>query len=205
MSTTTINTTGMSFPIDVKGCSSQVQELYPLDFDYQQRVQKLWADTADSPGPRELRRRNYRYLVSLYYDMPKRAEADDKPMSPEFKDLIFFCRYVGPRPTAKLSLHRQHNDIGYQISNLEWTDKRKQAEVRRGAQHHLYLDRRLTDRALADLLTTKVGKKITAPAIKKARQRLTTKGIAPNEITRLLFEKHGLPYATSTDPVEAWD
>jgi hypothetical protein len=136
--------------------------------------------------------------------MPTRAQTDDKPMSMEFNDITFFCRYVGPRPTPKHSLHRMNNDIGYCIGNVEWADKRKQAEVRRGAQPHLYLGRRLSDRALAELLMSK-GRKATAEAIKKIRQRYTRRGIALTEITRMIFERHGLPYATSHDPVEAWD
>src|SRR6266852_2596877 len=101
--------------VDITHCSPQVQMLFPLNPEYQQRMQKLWADTSDNPGPRELRRRGYRYLVSLHYEMPKRAEIDGKPMSPEFKNLVFFSRYVGPRPTAKHSLHRLDNDIGYRV------------------------------------------------------------------------------------------
>ena len=204
MSNAATNPKVQCFPVEIEKCSVQAQTLYALDQEYQQRVHKLWEDTADNPSRRELQRRGYAYLVSLYYGMPTRAQTDDKPMSMEFNDITFFCRYVGPRPTPKHSLHRMNNDIGYCIGNLEWADKRKQAEVRNGAQHHLYLGRRLTDRALAEHLKSK-GRKTTAGAIKKIRQRYRSRGIAPTEITRMIFDRHGLPYATSHDPVEAWD
>jgi hypothetical protein len=190
--------------VDLKVCSSQVQELYQLDSEYQLQVLNLWAATSDNPGPRELRKRGYRYLISLYYEMPKRAEVDGKPMSNEFSDLVYFCRYVGPRPTPKHSLHRQDNDIGYRVGNVEWADKRKQSEIRRNTQHHVYLDRRLTDRALAEMLSAK-GSKVSVAAIKKQRQRLGKKGYDKAEVTRLIFKQNGLPYATSSDPLEAWD
>lgn len=190
--------------VDLDECSPQVQELYVADLNYQQQVQKLWADTSDDPGTRELSRRGYGYLKSLYYDMPKRASIDGKPMSTEFNDFVFFCRYVGPRPTLKHSLHRIDNDIGYRIGNVEWADKRKQAEVRRNTRHHVYLGRRMTDRTLAELLSSR-GHKRTPAAVKKERQRLIKRGVGPADVTRHIFEKLGLPYQSSTDGVEAWD
>jgi hypothetical protein len=198
------NTKVQCFPIDLEQCSVQVQTLYPLDPGYQQRVHKLWDDTSDNPSCRELQRRGYAYLVSLFYAMPTRALADNKPMSSEFKDITFFMRYVGPRTMPTHSLHRPNNDVGYRIGNVEWASKRTQSGVRKGTQLHLYLGRNLTDRLLAEFLNSK-GRKATAEAIKKTRQRHTRRGIAPNEITRLIFERHLIPYATSYDPVEAWD
>lgn len=194
----------INFPVDLEICSHQVRMLWPLVPEYQQQVRELWAATADDPGPREIRRRGYAYLVTLYYEIRKRAYADNKPASMEFDDMIYLCRYVGPRPTAKHSLHRMDNNRGYCVDNVEWADKRKQAEVRRSTQHHLYLGRRLTDRQLAELLSDK-GYKMTASAIKKFRQRQKHLGVAPSEITRLIFKKHGLPYESSEDPIEAWD
>lgn len=193
-----------TFPVELDQCSHQVQTLWALVPEYQLQVRKLWADTNDEPGPRELQRRGYSYLVTLFYEIPKRGYVDNKPHSMEFHDLIFFCRYVGPRPTLKHSLHRMDNSRGYCIGNVEWADKRKQAEVRRNTQLHYYLGRRLTDRQLAELLTTK-GHHTTAGAIKKFRQRQKHRGVMPSEITRTIFKKIGLPYESSADPLEAWD
>jgi hypothetical protein len=201
-----VDVTSVESPMEVDwdSCSSQVRELSPLNPEYRELVLRLWADTLGDPGPRELQQRGYRYLVSLFYAMPKRAYLDGKPMSLEFQDLATFCRYVGPRPTSKHSLHRMDNAVGYCIGNVEWADKRKQAEVRRTAQHHVHLGRRLSDRQLTELLATK-GCAVTVATIKKFRQRLTRKGITPTEITGMIFKKHGVPYESSKDPVEGWD
>ncbi len=204
MDTTSAGSSDQSDAVNLSACSPQVQTLYPLMAGYRDEVNKLWADTADEPGPRNLQNRGHRYLVSLYYEMQKRAVTDNKPMSLEFQNLVFFCRYVGPRPTARHSLHRLDNDQGYRIGNVEWADKRKQAEVRRTAQHHLYLGRRLTDRQLAEILLEK-GRPTTTAAIKKFRQRQMKRGVTPAEVTRLIFEKRQLPYESSSDPVESWD
>lgn len=190
--------------VDLATCSSQVQLLFPFHAEYRSEVEKLWQATADNPGPRLLRRRGYAYLTVLYYEMARRSELNGRPMSPEFKNLLFFARYVGPRPSARHSLHRLDNERGYRVGNVEWADKRKQAEVRRTAQMHVYLGRRLSDRQLCELLATK-GRRTTTAAIKKFRQRLRRRGVPPTEITRSIFERHSLPYATSQDPVEAWD
>lgn len=203
MDTKIIGDSHPSSAVNLSVCSSQVQSLYPLTSEYREQVHALWAATADNPGPRRLRQRGFRYLVSLYYEMPKRADLAGMPMSVEFKDLSYFCRYVGPRPAATHSLHRLDNELGYRVGNVEWADKRTQAEVRRTTQHHLYLGRHLSDRQLAEVLAKK-GHKITPEAVKKQRQRLAT-SVARSEITKTIFEKIGIPYASSTDPVETWD
>lgn len=204
MSTAKTKTSSNPVAVILEACSPQVRDLYSSNAEYQQRVEKLWADTAVDIGPRALRGMGYGYLVGLYYEMPRRATAEAKPMSPEFRNLIAFSRYVGPRPTARHSLHRLNNNAGYCIGNVEWADKRKQAEVRRTTQRHLHLGRRLTDRQLVELLATK-GQQTTTGAITKFRQRLAKRGIDPVEITRLIFEKHNLPYDSSADPIESWD
>jgi hypothetical protein len=204
MDTTSTDDEDIAAVVNLSLCSHQVQTLYPLVASYRKQVDELWKATVDDPGPRKLQFRGYRYLVNLYYDMPKRAVIDHKPMSTEFDNLVFFCRYVGPRPTAKHSLHRLNNDLGYRLGNVEWADKRTQAEVRRTTQHHLYLGRRLTDRQLAEVLFEK-GCHTTTAAIKKYRQRLTKAGVSPIEVTRRIFARHKLPYESSSNPVESWD
>lgn len=204
MNTASTNQEGAAPNLTADNCSQQVRTLYGIEAAYTLEVDRLWRETEDEPGPRELRRRGYGYLVTLFYEIARRSRNDGRPMSPEFRELAFFCRYVGPRTTVRHSLHRMNNSRGYCTGNVEWADKRKQSEVRRTTQFHLYLGRRHTDRELSEVLTAK-GLNITAAAIKKTRQRLSNKGVPPSEITAAIMRRLGLPYESSADPIEAWD
>jgi len=184
--------------------SSQVRELFEIDDGYRQAVIDLWASTEDDPGQSQLKKRGYAYLVRLYYNMPQRADASGKPMSREFKNLTFFVRHVGPRPTENHSLDRMDNGRGYCVDNVQWADKRTQSENRRTARYHTHLDRHLTDLELTELLQKK-NCKVTVESIKKYRQRHMKAGKPPSEITASIFRKHGVSYQSSVDPVESAD
>ena len=195
----------VAFPNDPFTASRQQREQYVGSPDYRNAVHALWAALDDDPRPSALMRGGFDYLVRKYYQIQAWSLLKGHPtMSSEFRDLKYFAAYVGPRPSPHLHLDRLNPHLGYVLDNVHWANNEVKASNKRKTRFHRYLDRSLTDEDLSRLLKSK-GVAYSADTLKHFRQYWTDKGLLREEITRRIFQKHSLPYDSSTDPVENAD
>ena len=186
----------VEFPADY-AVSQQQREEYGSNPSYREKVHHLWTVLKADSRPTGLKNAGYDYLLAKWYQVKEWSTNPNQPsMSAEFKDLIFFAQYVGPKIQEHHHLDRINPHLGYGTGNVRWADDETKASNKRKSRYHEHMGSRLTDRELSVVFMQK-GVTYNPDSIKHFRQYWQRQGLPLPEITQRLFEKHGLPYNRS--------
>lgn len=195
-----------------ESASDQARQLAAYDPKYHRRYVECREDVMKFKTVASLVRlgqqgRGYKEEYTSWLGMRDRSKILKVPLSLELARFKNFLLHLGPKHrydrSNRLTLDKIDNEIGYLIGNVRWATLRQQTENRRVSRFNIVEGRHISDRQLSTLFAN-AGKPVTYDTIKKRRQRMEKKGVAPENIAREQFRMARVPYKFDTDPVIDW-